>query len=452
MGAIQLGKLSNGALVPLRTTFILAVVVVCLIWSLLALDMPMNSSQISKDVAQQVITEAQDNAAKIDVGSSQETSTSSEAKDITVTVPSADNAGKEVESEKSKVSDRPLILYAYADSKDGSALENLKFFIAHGLHAAADFIFILNGETKAKDIVPKKDNIRLIQRPNECYDLGAYAEVLLRDDLYKNYKRFITMNASIRGPFVPYWSEGCWTDMFLNKITDEVKLVGITANCWPTFHIQSMIWATDRIGIETLLFPPQKALDYLSTHPIKLPPASKDIDMTTSTSTSTPSNDPSSPPITDAKRSPTPKTPRIHQAPGINSCFHNYDTAVAAEVSSTSLIRAAGYKVDAMMSAYHGIAEYEEGRTCEKNHDLLWEGKYFGINVHPFETVFMKANRDVAPLVLERHSQWMRNMGKAFFSVSFVWLRGEQEVDLCIFWERGFGWVFGLLGCVGYIC
>lgn len=72
--------------------------------------------------------------------------------------------------------------------------------------------------------MPKKDNIRLVQRPNECYDLGAYAEVLLKDDLYKDYKRFITMNASIRGPFVPYWSEGCWTDMFLSKVTDEVKV------------------------------------------------------------------------------------------------------------------------------------------------------------------------------------------------------------------------------------
>ncbi|KAH6698966.1 hypothetical protein BKA61DRAFT_583006 [Leptodontidium sp. MPI-SDFR-AT-0119] len=406
MGDIQLGKMSNSVWVPLRTTFILAVMVVCLIWSLLALDMPITSSQISGDGAQKVITEAQENAAKVDIGSSQETQASTENPEVIVAVPSTHDqekqGGKEVESGESTFSDRPLILYAYADSKDGTALENLKFFIAHGLHAAADFIFILNGETAAKALVPKKDNIRLVQRPNECYDLGAYAEVLLKDDLYKDYKRFITMNASIRGPFVPYWSEGCWTDMFLSKVTDEVKLVGITANCWPTFHIQSMIWATDKIGIETLLFPPQKALDYLSTHPIKLPPASKDTDITTSTST--PSNDPSFPP-------PSPETTRVHQAPGINGCFHDWDSAVAAEVSSTSLILAAGYKVDAMMSAYHGMAEYEEARTCDENRDLLWDGEYFGIDVHPFETVFIKANRDVAPLVLERHTKWVGQRG-----------------------------------------
>lgn len=174
-----------------------------------------------------MITEAQDNAAKVDAGPTTE-GTSGENNDIVVSIPSTEEqgneAGKALESSQSNVSDRPLILYAYADSEDGTALENLKFFIAHGLHAAADFVFILNGETDAKAIVPTNDNIRLVQRPNECYDLGAYSEVLLKDDLYKRYKRFITLNASVRGPFIPYWSEGCWTDMFLSKVTEEVKV------------------------------------------------------------------------------------------------------------------------------------------------------------------------------------------------------------------------------------
>lgn len=124
----------------------------------------------------------------------------------------------------SKPTDRPLILYAYADSSTGSARTNLEFFLAHALHDAADFVFILNGETDVDKIIPSKKNIRYVKRPNDCYDLGAYAEVLLADDLYKSYKRFITLNASIRGPFIPYWSDACWSDMYLNKVTDEVKV------------------------------------------------------------------------------------------------------------------------------------------------------------------------------------------------------------------------------------
>jgi hypothetical protein len=120
------------------------------------------------------------------------------------------------------VADRPLVLYAYFETNITRV--NLEFFIAHGLHAAADFIFILNGETDAETLIPKKDNIRYVKRNNTCFDVGSYAEVLIKNDLYKGYSKFIMMNASLRGPFFPDWSESCWTDIFLKKITEEVKV------------------------------------------------------------------------------------------------------------------------------------------------------------------------------------------------------------------------------------
>jgi hypothetical protein len=104
------------------------------------------------------------------------------------------------------VSDRPLIQYAYADGKTDNARKNLEFFLAHGLHGAADFVFILNGETTAKSLIPNEPNIRIVQRANDCYDMGAHAEVLQADDNYKKYKRFILMNASVRGPMLPHWT------------------------------------------------------------------------------------------------------------------------------------------------------------------------------------------------------------------------------------------------------
>ena len=118
---------------------------------------------------------------------------------------------------------RPLILYAYAESETARA--NFKFFIKMGLHAAADFVFIFNGDTDAAGLLPRdKDNIKTVQRANTCFDLGAYGEILRKDDLYKRYKRFIVMNASIRGPFLPHWAQGCWTDMYLNRLSSEVKV------------------------------------------------------------------------------------------------------------------------------------------------------------------------------------------------------------------------------------
>lgn len=48
--------------------------------------------------------------------------------------------------------------------------------------------------------------------------------MLTKDDLYEGYRRFIMLNASIRGPFLPSWAQGCWSDMYLGKVTNEVKV------------------------------------------------------------------------------------------------------------------------------------------------------------------------------------------------------------------------------------
>ena len=70
-----------------------------------------------------------------------------------------------------------------------------------------------------------------MKRENTCFDLGAHAEVLTREEppgggrmLKDRYKRFILMNASIRGPFVPHWSRECWSEAYLGRLNDRVKV------------------------------------------------------------------------------------------------------------------------------------------------------------------------------------------------------------------------------------
>lgn len=148
------------------------------------------------------------------------------------TPPSAIEDDKNVER-----SDRPLILYAYAESEN--ARTNLEFFLKKGLHGKADFVFIFNGEApEAVRLIPtKRSNVRIVQRDNTCYDIGSFGKVLRSQikvggegdngkgvPLWHRYKWFITMNASIRGPFLPMWSQECWTDAFLRKVTDDTKV------------------------------------------------------------------------------------------------------------------------------------------------------------------------------------------------------------------------------------
>ncbi|KAF3919052.1 hypothetical protein ABW21_db0202408 [Orbilia brochopaga] len=250
---------------------------------------------------------------------------------------------------------RPLILYAYHETEN--ARRNAMFFIAHGLHAAADFIFILNGETNLTASLPDAPNIRAIQRPNTCFDLGAYREVLTADDgaLMRRYTRFIMMNASIRGPFLPVWSRECWSDVYLDKITDTTKLVGMTYNCNPYFgtpHIQSMLLATDLTGLKSIL--------------------------------------------------------------PILTCADDWLSAVYMESNTTAAITAAGYNVFAMMTAFSSHRDYPA--VCD-NGDVLFDGTYFGQTIHPYEMVFQKANRNVGTGMLELLTRWTDQAGYSSWEV-----------------------------------
>ncbi len=208
----------------LKVLCIAAVAVILVVWSILLLDGHSASLVrfvVGCSIELKLIFHQREVIVQYKDGSSEITKTP------LITTPSASDPPYQYDEGNNSsipVSDRPLILFAYSESD--FARINLKFFVDHWLHGAADFIFILNGKTNvAKKIIPRdKKNIRVIQRKNDCYDLGAHAEVLQKDGLYKGYKKFILMNASIRGPFVPHWSRECWSDTYLNKLSDEVKV------------------------------------------------------------------------------------------------------------------------------------------------------------------------------------------------------------------------------------
>ncbi|RYP85452.1 hypothetical protein DL769_001005 [Monosporascus sp. CRB-8-3] len=272
---------------------------------------------------------------------------------------------KTTKTEKKKP--RPLILYAYSGTE--TALENPRYFVTNGLHGAADFVFVLNGPTDAASMLIPRDrpNVRVVSRPNTCYDLGSHGEVLRKDGLWKGYDRFIVLNASVRGPFVPYWNGACWSDVYLDRVTEKVKPVGMTVNCRLQMHVQSMIWATDSIGMELLLYPRRDESEGDGGRLVAL-----------------------------------------------QGCYNEKDVAIGAEVGATAVIQGAGYEVDAMMAAFHGGSSGQD--YCESESgigagagDGLFDSAYFGTNVHPYETVFFKANRGIDPRTLDLLTAWHRS-------------------------------------------
>ena len=90
---------------------------------------------------------------------------------------------------------------------------------------------------------------------------------------------------------------------------------------------------------------------------------------------------------------------------------------MAAEVSSTTLIKAAGYEVDVLMTAFHGIKELERGETYEVNGDVLFEEAYFGRDISVWETGWLKTNREMGEEELKRLTGWVE--------------RGYRSWDFC---------------------
>ena len=141
----------------------------------------------------------------------------------------------------------------------------------------------------------------------------------------------------------------------------------MSANCWPLVHVQTPIIATDRIGIELLLFPPEAAAAKL-----------KDI----------------------SKYKDNGMWPPY---PGINKCFDKYESAVSIEIGSSALMVAAGYKLDVMLSAFHSGPFEACGDYIP---DFMAKDTYYGISYHPYETLFLKTTRKIDLKVLDRYTQW----------------------------------------------
>lgn len=168
------------------------------------------------------------------------------------------------------------------------------------------------------------------------------------------------------------------------------QLVGISLNCWPTPHVQSMVWATDSEGLSLLLRPPPGSprhdewMEALFSH---------------------------------ADDFPRPEGYEPSGADwaeeGISQCFASRQDAVVGEIAATGIIVGAGKKVDTLLTRYQASGAHNATAFCGPlgAWDPQSEGNYGGGSVHPFETMFIKTNRGLSPALIESLTEWTDSMG-----------------------------------------
>jgi hypothetical protein len=59
-----------------------------------------------------------------------------------------------------------------------------------------------------------------------------------------------------------------------------------------------------------------------------------------------------------------------------------------------------------MMTRFHADPDHMENCDTHHSEDLLYDKGYDGVNLHPYETIFMKSNKGIDPLLLDRLSNW----------------------------------------------
>lgn len=134
--------------------------------------------------------------------------------------------------------------------------KRVQYFIDNAIFedSNVDFLVIMNDKNLKVEVPPY---VKTFNRENVGFDFGGWSDGILTDNLYKNYSHFIFANSSIMGPYLPPNFNGKWTDIFINGLTDTVKLFGPTINtCRDPLHkshIQSYLFSMNLETLEYLI-------------------------------------------------------------------------------------------------------------------------------------------------------------------------------------------------------
>lgn len=251
---------------------------------------------------------------------------------------------------------RVVVFYHFYE-RDQSYIDNLAHFCIFGVINDVDYCFIISGDTKVS--IPEAENIKVIRTENKNNDFGGYC-LALSDFPIDSYDHFIFINSSMRGPFLTGFSREKWVDFFLDQFTDsDVGLVGATINLLhqssPYTKKYRDIFGTIHSGnhVQTGVYCiSQKAILALK-----------------------------------------------------NSGFYDVqekltkdDVIVVYEIRMSQFLINAGFSLRCLLPEYNVLNlknnQIDVNLTSD-NGDPCYPNSYFGRTMHPYEVIFIKANRNL---------------------------------------------------------
>jgi len=150
---------------------------------------------------------------------------------------------------------KSLIVYTYYSSPSSNF--NLDFFVKNELSYKMDidYIIVINGHDTPIQF-PTIPNLTVLRRDNVGYDFGGHAHAL--NFAQSKYDYYFFMNSGVFGPVIS--DDNHWSNTFIKKINEKVKLVGTTIVCLPHTDIsgkygpkvEGFFFMTDSIGLNII--------------------------------------------------------------------------------------------------------------------------------------------------------------------------------------------------------
>jgi hypothetical protein len=157
---------------------------------------------------------------------------------------------------------KSVVIYTYFASP--SSDYNLNFFVKKEISYKEniDYIVVINGYEYSKYIMfPCLDNLTILKRENIGFDFGGHNYALEHiKKTSKTYDYYFFINSGVIGPIIPhYYSGPHWSNIFIKKINNCVKLVGTTIVCLSPYDkggygpkVEGFFFMVDKIGLELL--------------------------------------------------------------------------------------------------------------------------------------------------------------------------------------------------------
>ena len=248
------------------------------------------------------------------------------------------------------------VIYHYFE-RDLTYKNNLIYFLSVGILKDVDYFIMISGECTVA--LPDWPNVTYIKIENWNNDFGGYIKFFQVTQSDK-YEFFVFINSSVRGPFLPNYSESRWVNAFTDRLRGDVHLVGASINILPESATHTRRFSA------TYGYEPPFVHAQTTAYALSAAAARYLIDIG----------------FYAVERTLTKKEVIVH-----------YELRLSQEI-----IRH-GWNIGSFLPGYDGLNYRKLSMTypnvSSRNGDVLFEGAFYGRTLSPTEAMFVKVNRNM---------------------------------------------------------